>query len=662
MANYFRKAIIFGAAFFGVFGFNSMTIAQVAATSGRAPVAEMIPSAKDFATVGNRDFTISPDGQKLAFITGEGKDARVVIGNVSTGESQNVNLGGAVKPRGIEWAGDGYLLIHASYPLSDQYKKSEFENEYNYEMRRTASYSLANKTMKLMMPNSDLEYNTNLIIKHVSHENPTDIIMGALEGSNPIYGLYRVSLLTGKGPVFLTGNSFTDSYILDPAGNPRLRYDSKSKEKTISIFKLAGREWVKFLEFTDTIEMPFTIEGFLDDENLLILKKENGSFRPKKLSISSGQIVPLFEEETKSISHIIMDHYDHRPIAISYDSFEPQMKWLSPQMEKAQKSLNSAFPGQYVYITDWDKEKKHLVVSVEGGDYPDQTYLFDADTAQAIELSKPPASFDNYELPIKTIEKMAASDGLEISVLVTRPQNSDGRKMPAIIMPHGGPQSRDGLGYDYIAQFLVSRGYVVIQPQFRGSTGFGYVFEEKGRGEWSGKMQSDVDETVKWAADKGWIDKNRVCILGASYGGYSALVGVSKTPDLYKCAASFGGVFNLGSLQARALERGGHNSSSLAYWREHIGATNYEGDRIRALSPIYQAQNIRVPVLLMHGVHDTVVPVMQSKDMAAALRRTGKTVQYIEFEREDHWLSRQETRERFLVEIEKFLGPILKPE
>lgn len=663
----FKKALLFSAVAFLFIGNHQTVFAQNAPTEAAQSTK---PSAADFVKRAGKNFSISPNGKTLVFMTGEVVNAKVVLIDIESGQTRDISLGDKTKPRSVSWAGDNYLLISVSffYDADDTQKNSN----YRYEIYRTVSYSLANGKTALLMPSEELHMNVSLGVAYVNQDNPREIIMTAMRGRDGFYAsdqqklelnLFKTSLNTGRGPSIARGAESTADFVLDKNGSPAIRIDIEAAKRKVTTYRLDGRSWNKFQEYTDTLELPYTIEGFLDSDTLLIIESnEEGVNRPKKLNIRTGASLPMFETETRSIDSVIMDPYNHEPIGLVYDNFTPQVKWLSPQMQQYQDMLGRAFPNKYVYIKDWDKDKKNLIIGVEAGDSLYSHFLFNPEKRSAELLSLHPEAFETFKFASKTIEKMAASDGAEISVLVTRPNNSQNKKLPAIILPHGGPQASDTPGFDYESQFLASRGYVVIQPQFRGSSGFGYDFERAGYGEWSGKMQSDVDETVKWASDKGWIDKDRVCIVGSSYGGYSALVGVSQTPDLYKCAVSYGGVFDLAEMQERAEERGGSRSYSLAYWKEHMGLNRFDKAKIRAISPMYQVQNIKVPVLLMHGIEDTVVPIKQSRDMATAMRRAGKNVQFIEFEKEDHWLSRAETRERHLVEIEKFLAPILRPE
>ncbi|MBY0568533.1 MAG: prolyl oligopeptidase family serine peptidase [Hyphomonadaceae bacterium] len=221
---------------------------------------------------------------------------------------------------------------------------------------------------------------------------------------------------------------------------------------------------------------------------------------------------------------------------------------------------------------------------------------------------------------------------------------------------HGGPASRDTLDFDYRAAFLASRGYAVLQPNFRGSSGYGATWERAGWRQWGGLMQTDVEDGVAALARSGRIDGARVCIVGASYGGYAALAGATLTPDRYRCAISINGVSDLGEmLRVERLETG-RDSITSDYWRGIIGDGREDRDAIRAVSPAFLADRVQAPILLLGSTDDTVVRIDQSRRMNRALVQAGKTVRFVELEGDDHFLSDSTTRIQTLREMEAFLA------
>jgi dipeptidyl aminopeptidase/acylaminoacyl peptidase len=232
-----------------------------------------------------------------------------------------------------------------------------------------------------------------------------------------------------------------------------------------------------------------------------------------------------------------------------------------------------------------------------------------------------------------------------------------------VLLPHGGPAARDVDGFDWLAHALASRGYAVLQPNFRGSDGFGKAWEQAGHGEWGiGVMQHDLTDGVAALVAAGIADPERVCVVGASYGGYAALAGATFTPELYRCAAAIAGVADLAIMLSFERNTAGAASTTLSYWRMAMGVdeTGAESgsvtERLRAASPAAHAERVRAPVLLIHGRDDTVVPITQSRLMERALAAAGKDVQLVELDGEDHWLSGATTRLETLKVLDAFLA------
>jgi dipeptidyl aminopeptidase/acylaminoacyl peptidase len=225
-----------------------------------------------------------------------------------------------------------------------------------------------------------------------------------------------------------------------------------------------------------------------------------------------------------------------------------------------------------------------------------------------------------------------------------------------VVLAHGGPAARDTMGFDWWAQAIASRGYAVLQANFRGSTGYGEAFMEAGYGEWGRKMQTDLSDGVRWLASEGLIDPSRVCIVGASYGGYAALAGPTLDTGVYRCAVSVNGVSDLRRMvEVEARAGVNRNNETVRYWNRFMGAERLGDRSLDERSPSRLAAQADAPILLIHGRDDTVVPLEQSRLMAQALRRADKPVEFIELEGEDHWLSRSDTRLRMLTETMRFL-------
>ena len=244
-----------------------------------------------------------------------------------------------------------------------------------------------------------------------------------------------------------------------------------------------------------------------------------------------------------------------------------------------------------------------------------------------------------------------ARDGLKIHGYLTLPLGVESKNLPLVIIPHGGPSARDSWGFDSEAQFLANRGIAVLQVNFRGSTGYGKSFWQSGFKQWGRKMQDDVTDGVLWAVEQGIADKSRLAIYGGSYGGYSALAGAAFTPDLYACAVSYVGPSNLFTL----LE------SIPPYWKpylemeyELIGDPSKDKELLEAVSPVFHAENIKIPLLVAQGANDVRVKKAESDQIVEAVRKTGRDVVYLVKDNEGHGFQNEENRFDFYRALGEF--------
>jgi dipeptidyl aminopeptidase/acylaminoacyl peptidase len=241
-----------------------------------------------------------------------------------------------------------------------------------------------------------------------------------------------------------------------------------------------------------------------------------------------------------------------------------------------------------------------------------------------------------------------AADGLALHGVLTLPAGRPAKALPLVVLPHGGPASRDYPGFDWWAQAFASRGYAVFQPNFRGSAGYGVAFRNAGLGQWGRKMQTDISDGVASLAAQGIVDPKRACIVGGSYGGYAALAGVTLQKGLYRCAVSLAGVADPSAMLVYDSQRAGYRSSTMRYWKAFMGVESSSDSSLDAISPLVRADQADAPILLIHGEDDTVVSINQSEKMEAALKRAGKQVEFVKMNNEDHWLSREDTRIQML--------------
>jgi len=292
---------------------------------------------------------------------------------------------------------------------------------------------------------------------------------------------------------------------------------------------------------------------------------------------------------------------------------------------------------------------------------PGAYYVYDRQAGTMTLVAERHPNLKASELAPMTAIRYRARDGMMIPAYVTRPPGAPaGKPLPLIVMPHGGPEARDSLDFDIWAEFFATRGYLVLQPNFRGSAGYGRKFAEAGYGQWGGKMDQDITDGVEQLIKSGQADKNRVCIFGASFGGYAALYAGATRPDLYRCVASFAGPSDLNALVNWEHATKGHEGR-YNYALRSIGDPSKDHDHLAAVSPVTYASSYKPPVLLIHGADDTTVPVVQSKLMQAALQKAGKDVRLVIYPHEAHtdWTPTDE--QAALTEIAAFIESHISP-
>ncbi|QNA86246.1 S9 family peptidase [Sphingomonas sp. So64.6b] len=355
----------------------------------------------------------------------------------------------------------------------------------------------------------------------------------------------------------------------------------------------------------------------------------------------------MFGKPGYDIGGIIPDATGTRIIGVQYTDTHSRTHWFDPVLAGIQADIDKAVGARHAQITSWSSDFSVLIVKVAGADRPGAYYVYRPDDGRLRVLAKiNEALGTDAQSPVSTI-KYKARDGLEISAILTVPKGKAAKDLPLILMPHGGPAVRDDESWNWQAQFLASRGYAVLQPNYRGSTGFGTAFTEKGQGQWGLAMQDDLIDAVKWAASTGLADAKRVCIVGGSYGGYAAFRAAQRDTGIYRCAVSFAGVSDMPAMQR--YDRGFLNG----------GRTNdyFQGfaPDLKSVSPINYAAQFSTPILIIHGKLDRVVQVRQSREMAEKLKAAGKPYRYVEQPLGDHHFSRQADRVQFLTELEAFL-------
>ncbi|MGH8470636.1 MAG: alpha/beta fold hydrolase [Gammaproteobacteria bacterium] len=345
-------------------------------------------------------------------------------------------------------------------------------------------------------------------------------------------------------------------------------------------------------------------------------------------------------------------------IATIYEDERLRIYWKDQAYEADHQFLQKRFPGKDVGFGSGTKDERLWLVSAYSDTEPGETYLFDRDTKKLTLQYRVRDKLRRSDLaPIKAV-RYKSSDGLEIAAYLTLPQGVEPKSLPAIILPHGGPWARDSWGYNGFAQFLANRGYAVLQPNFRGSTGYGKKFLDAGNQQWGDKMQDDVTWGANYLIAQGIADPKRIGIMGISYGGYATLAGVAFTPDVYSAAVSIVGPSNLITF-IESVPPYWEPDRELFY-RRMGDPTSPEGKaQLERQSPLNSAGKIKTPLLIVHGANDVRVKQRESDQIVIALRERGFPVEYLVAPDEGHGFAGPENNMAMFAAAEKFLAKYL---
>lgn len=446
------------------------------------------------------------------------------------------------------------------------------------------------------------------------------------------------------------------AWMADQAGRVRLGIGGRDTMQRIIVRSSGSDDWRELAEFDFTKESGVSPLGFDSDPDVLYVRAlHDGRQAIFKLRIDQPDAPRelVVADPTFDIGGpLIYSRWLRAVVGVSYAAEGIRTVYWDKRAQAVQARIDSALPNRRnVIVSSSHDGKRHVVVSGNAVQ-PAQYFIFDREHDRVVKFAESRPDVDAGKMSVPKPVTIQARDGLALHGYLTAPLERDERAMPLVVFPHGGPWVRDTAHWDSWVQLFASRGWAVLQVNFRGSSGYGEDFLRAGFQRWGLEMQDDITDAVRWTIQQGIANANRICIVGASYGGYAALMGAVKTPDLYQCAISIAGVTDLRRLvdERRFFFRG----EALA--DAHIGRWWSDRDRLNETSPISHAREIRTPLLLMHGASDVVVPVEHSREMADALKETGvQTYRYIELPQGDHWLSREPDRIQIFREMEAFL-------
>ncbi len=535
--------------------------------------------------------SLSPDGELLAIDRMTSSGQVVTLLRIGSAEPLRVvKVGDQNTLRALGWADEKTALVDVSATVRIT---GGAPAAMTTEFFRTLAVKLDGSPPKMLLMNDpERSWVTSAELVGINHSRPDFVSMVAWDytaagqrqsvgtrlhderrDSGWVSTLFDVDTSTGKGRVVDRGTAYTVQWLVSPDGAPIGRTEWLADSKDFSVLGRDGANWrvLHNLRGMDWL----TLGGTSADGRALIGVGENGTDRSKAWALPLGGGAPtvVFEDPAADVTAAIADEQTGAVVGFEVGGLNPRQHWTSAERAAQQRALAGAFPGRDVYVVERSSNGKRVLALVESATRPPEYYLVDFERAKADIIGEAYPGLVGAKLGEQKSITYAARDGTQIPAYLTLPPGGPERDLPLVVLVHGGPESRDEPGFDWWSQFLATRGYAVLQPQFRGSTGFGRAHRLAGYGEWGGRMQDDVTDGVRHLVTSGLADPKRVCIVGGSYGGYSALAGAAFTPELYACAVSVNGVSDLPAMLAEVARTEGRQSDSLAYWKDHIGAS-----------------------------------------------------------------------------------------
>lgn len=604
---------------------------------------------------------LSPSGNKMAFIANvsspKASVSYLTTFNFDTGKRQLLlnSDNETVRIRWFRWANDDQIIVSAVY--ADK-RPNGFSRT---KVTETRLYVLDANTPKepelLIKPRRHQyysQYQDNVI--DFLPDDPEHILLAIDLDQALLPSVFKVNINTKKKKRIEKGKRKIRDWVTDQQGNLRIGISMSYKNGETKILHAEpnSKDFEPLFSYNTMTEPEIAILGFgLDPYTLYYKKYHNGFLALFRMDLKNkSESLVLADDERDVDGRLIYSRKSGDAIGVGHSNAKGGKYFWDEEAKSFATAISNALPDTRAVIVSFDKKENRYLLYTEKEDQPGEYFLGDRTTKQLGFMFGQYPALDDVVLPEHKRVTYKARDGITIEGYLTLPDNPNNAPLPTVIFPHGGPGARDYDGFDYWTGFFVNQGYAVLRPNFRGSSGYGYEFAQAQMKAWGLSMQDDITDGTQWLIDESIADPDKICIVGASYGGYAAAMGLVKTPSLFKCGISIAGVMNLKMLVYESRKYVGSN-----FVENQIGDDN---DDLASRSPYYGVEKITSPLLLIHGEEDRVVDVSHSRQMFDEMKDEDKQVEYIELENGSHFLKIQRNRHAVFAAMERFLALHLK--
>lgn len=609
------------------------------------------------------DIRLSPDGERIAFIQNmaEGDDGISVL-QVYDFATQTPHYllrsdGEKVKINWFHWVNSQQVAVSALYEVKQRGVRYYKTRMYIIDYAQGGANLRPVVNVDRMLERRRAAQSPQYLDKVVDwlKDDPQHILMAIDNDVAHMPSVYKVNVNNFRLQRIERGKRHIRHWMTDQQARLRLgiaqNYDNG--ERRVFIRANEEADWQELFAYNALTDKAISPKGFGLNPNILYYTAYQGDLKALfKMDLTNRTSKLVFADPNYDVDGgLIYSPETGEAIGVHHATASGGKHFWTPRWARLQTSLDKAMPDFNNTLVSFSQDETHYILYSKSDGLPPYYSLGNTQTNKLTVLFNSYPHLAGLTLPTHQPITYTARDGLTIEGYLTLPVHGE-PPYPTIIHPHGGPGARDFDGFDIWLAYFTHRGYAVLRPNFRGSTGYGWEFAQARMQGWGLQMQDDVTDATHWLVKQGLADPDKLCIVGGSYGGYAALMATVKTPNLFRCAVSINGVSDL-----PALVRENRRFLNYEFVKQQLGE---DSDDMEARSPYYHADKITTPVLLVHGEEDRSVPVKQSRRMAEALEdEEHPAFRYVELEAGDHYLSLQRNRHRTFAEMDQFLSRYL---